>query len=275
MMKALYFFVCKDLVRGARVQQRHLKWELKTCLSIIFLKFAKYAQLKSKYKILTFLFVSLFFSHNAISDSFESWKDIDSYYNKKKIDIYSLQDSDLEKLKIIKSIPKDFALLENVTKKKEIFYFITYPIIYKNNKDIQIERRVVLDIEKRYKKKIIEEDDIQDLKKLSKKYKLETDIIDKTLFKKLKQRINVIPISLALGQAIIESGWGQSRFAIEGNAIYGQWTFNAKQGLIPKKRDPDKNHTVKKFETLSESVKSYMYNINAVISKVSSITNAN
>ena len=111
--------------------------------------------MKSKYKILTFLFVSLFFSHNAISDSFESWKDIDSYYNKKKIDIYSLQDSDLEKLKIIKSIPKDFALLENVTKKKEIFYFITYPIIYKNNKDIQIERRVVLDIEKRYKKKLL------------------------------------------------------------------------------------------------------------------------
>ena len=81
-------------------------------------------------------------------------------------------------------------------------------------------------------------------------------------FKKLKQRINIIPISLALGQAIIESGWGQSRFALEGNALYGQWTTNEQRGIIPEARDEDKNHAVLKFDSLQKSVQAYMHNIN-------------
>ena len=55
----------------------------------------------------------------------------------------------------------------------------------------------------------------------------------------------MIPISLALGQAIIESGWGQSRFALEGNALYGQWTTNENRGLIPEDRDEDKTRRIK------------------------------
>ena len=62
---------------------------------------------------------------------------------------------------------------------------------------------------------------------------------DLKLFKNLKQRINVIPTSLALAQAIVESGWGQSRFALEGNAIYGQWTTNEQKGIVPEDRDED------------------------------------
>ena len=82
------------------------------------------------------------------------------------------------------------------------------------------------------------------------------------LFRKLKQRINIIPVSLALGQAIIESGWGQSRFATEGNALYGQWTTSEDKGIIPQDRDEDKTHAVLKFKNLSESVEAYMFNIN-------------
>ena len=78
----------------------------------------------------------------------------------------------------------------------------------------------------------------------------------------MKQRINIVPVSLAIGQAIIESGWGQSRFALQGNALYGQWTYDQQEGLIPEKRDPEKSHAVKKFDKLEDSVRSYMFNLN-------------
>ena len=117
-------------------------------------------------------------------------------------------------------------------------------------------------MKKKFKNKTISEKEIKELEELANKYKLDTGPLNRILFKKLFQRINVIPISLALGQAIIESGWGQSRFAIEGNALYGQWTYDQQQGLVPEDRDADKTHVVKKFKTLEDSVISYMFNIN-------------
>ena len=64
-------------------------------------------------------------------------------------------------------------------------------------------------------------------------------------------------MSLALGQAIIESGWGQSRFATEGNALYGQWTTSEDKGIIPQDRDEDKTHAVLKFKDLANENTKY------------------
>ncbi len=197
-----------------------------------------------------------------LSETIKSWKEVDHHYKKNKIDIFNLQESQIEKLKIYKSLPEDFANLEDVQKKKEIFFLIVYPMIYKINQNIKIERQRIEDIQKKFKNKTISGNNIQELEELAKKYKLNKGPIDRNLFKKLLQRINIIPVSLALGQAIIESGWGQSRFAIKGNALYGQWTYDQQQGLIPEKRDANKKHVVKKFTSLQDSVKSYMFNIN-------------
>ena len=168
----------------------------------------------------------------------------------------------MDKLKIYESFPEDFVSLDDVKKKKEIFFLVAYPMIHKTNENIKIERQQIKDIEKKFKNKTISKKEIKELEELANKYKLDTGPLDRILFRKLLQRINIIPMSLALGQAIIESGWGQSRFAIEGNALYGQWTYDQQQGLIPKQRDPDKTHAVKKFDRLEDSVKSYMFNIN-------------
>ena len=222
----------------------------------------KFVPLKPKYFFLILIVVNCLLSPLTNAETVQSWKEIDRYYKKNQINIFNLQDSKIKKLKIYTSIPEDFTSLENVKKKKEIFFLIAYPLIYEANKNIKIERQRIQNIEKKYKNKTISPEDIQELKKLGKKYKLTTDLVDRIVFKKLLQRINVIPVSLALGQAIIESGWGQSRFAIKGNALYGQWTYDQQQGLIPEKRDIDKNHAVKKFNTLEDSVKSYMFNIN-------------
>ena len=67
--------------------------------------------------------------------------------------------------------------------------------------------------------------------------------------------------SIALAQAAKESGWGTSRFALEGNAIFGQWTWDG-QGIAPLKRDGDKNHKILKFPILRASVKAYKNNLN-------------
>ena len=74
-------------------------------------------------------------------------------------------------------------------------------------------------------------------------------------------RMDVVPASIALAQAAKESGWGTSRFALEGNAIFGQWTWDG-QGIAPLKRDDNKNHKILKFPILRASVKAYKNNLN-------------
>ena len=80
-------------------------------------------------------------------------------------------------------------------------------------------------------------------------------------FAKLKIRLDIIPVSIALAQAANESGWGTSRFALEGNALFGQWTWS-KKGISPKNKDPDQNHKILQFQILKASVRAYKNNLN-------------
>ena len=70
-----------------------------------------------------------------------------------------------------------------------------------------------------------------------------------------------IPVSLALAQAAKETGWGTSRFAQEGNALFGQWTWSG-EGLKPKDADQNEGHKVMKFNVLQASVRAYQRNLN-------------
>ena len=85
--------------------------------------------------------------------------------------------------------------------------------------------------------------------------------VKKSDFGELMTRMDIIPVSIALAQAAKESGWGTSRFALEGNAIFGQWTWDG-QGIAPLKRDSNKNHKILKFPILRASVKAYKNNLN-------------
>jgi Bax protein len=82
-------------------------------------------------------------------------------------------------------------------------------------------------------------------------------------FAALKARVDIIPASLALAQAANESGWGTSRFVREGNALFGQWTWDSSQGIAPKDRQEGKgNYSVRSFPDLGGSVSAYMRNLN-------------
>ena len=219
----------------------------------------KYDPLKSSLLIFFFGFL-LNSSLNA--GEFHNWVDLNKYYKKNNFIPEILTQENIGHLPIISELPDDFSEIQDVPTKKKLFYLVTLPLIYNTNTSIMQERRMVINIEKKFARKELNKNETDEIIRLSKKYKLDYSEINTKLFRKLKQRINIIPVSLALGQAIIESGWGQSRFATEGNALYGQWTTSEDKGIIPQDRDEDKSHAVLKFKNLSESVEAYMFNIN-------------
>ena len=148
-------------------------------------------------------------------------------------------------------------------KKKSIFIAILLPIALKGNELVLEERKLM--------KIAFSSNNIYQIELYSKKYRVKN--FKKMKFSKLNRlelnniklelltKINEIPISMILAQAIIESGWGSSRFAQQGNALFGEWTWKNNDGIKPQK-NLDANHSVKNFESLSDSVNSYILNLN-------------
>ena len=65
-----------------------------------------------------------------------------------------------------------------------------------------------------------------------------------------------VPISIIIAMAGIESAWGTSRFATEGNALFGVRTWDLKNTPHMKaKGNPDASWGVKKYKTKCQSVK--------------------
>lgn len=219
----------------------------------------KYDPLKSS---LLLFFFGFLLNSSLNAGEFHNWVDLNKYYKKNNFIPEILTQENIGHLPIISELPDDFSEIQDVPTKKKLFYLVTLPLIYNTNTSIMQERRMVINIEKKFARKELNKNETDEIIRLSKKYKLDYSEINTKLFRKLKQRINIIPVSLALGQAIIESGWGQSRFATEGNALYGQWTTSEDKGIIPQDRDEDKTHAVLKFKNLLESVEAYMFNIN-------------
>lgn len=96
---------------------------------------------------------------------------------------------------------------------------------------------------------------------LAKRYRLENDGSAK-FWRRLLGRVDVVPLSLLMAQAAIESSWGRSRFAKLGNNYFGQWCFKAGCGIVPAKRTDGANHEVASFDSVSGSVSAYILNLN-------------
>ena len=150
-------------------------------------------------------------------------------------------------------LPKDIKTLGDTRQKRELFIKIILPLILNENQKITEDRKKLF--------KILAKDfntvgERVWLKRRFKEYKIE----DKDL-SKLKMRMDIVPVSIAIAQAANESGWGTSRFALEGNALFGQWTWS-KKGISPKKQDPNSNHKILQFQVLKASVRAYKNNLN-------------
>ncbi len=166
---------------------------------------------------------------------------------------------DVREKKLVKPVsltllPNEIKMIENTKQRKDFFIQIILPLILKENNNIRLDRNRLF--------KIINKSNNTNLEKkwLSKKFK-QYGIPSKDL-STLKIRMDEIPVSLAIAQAAKETGWGTSRFALEGNALFGQWTWSG-EGLKPKDSDGDEGgHKVMKFNVLQASVRAYQRNLN-------------
>ena len=169
---------------------------------------------------------------------------------------YKLED--VRKKKLVKPValtllPQEIKNIENTKKRKELFIQIVLPLILKENNNIRLDRKRLFNIINKSKNSNLEK------KWLEKKYK-QYGVPSKDL-SILKIRMDEIPVSLAIAQAAKETGWGTSRFAQEGNALFGQWTWSG-EGLKPKESDKNEGHKVMKFNVLQASVRAYQRNLN-------------
>ena len=102
-----------------------------------------------------------------------------------------------------------------------------------------------------------------DLEKQWLRQKLLEYKVKKGDLKELEVRMDIIPTSIALAQAENESGWGTSRFATEFNALFGEYTYNYSDGVVPLLREEGEKHLVKAFDSVDKSVQSYFINLNS------------
>jgi len=165
---------------------------------------------------------------------------------------------DVRQKKLVKPValtllPAEIKMIENTKKRKEFFIQIVLPLILKENNNIRLDRKTLFNIINKNNNTKIEK------KWLKNKFK-QYGIPSKDL-SILKIRMDEIPVSLAIAQAAKETGWGTSRFAQEGNALFGQWTWSG-EGLKPKEADENKGHKVMKFNVLQASVRAYQRNLN-------------
>jgi Bax protein len=148
--------------------------------------------------------------------------------------------------------------------KKRFFLFVFAPLVLRSNELILEERR---QLEMVLKKPTLSEADQKWLSDLAVEYGLATpkstpdgSSVDRA---ELLARVDAVPVSLALAQAATESGWGTSRFADEGNALFGQWSWS-KTAMIPENARAELGHYgVRAFESPFHSIAAYMDNLNS------------
>jgi len=153
----------------------------------------------------------------------------------------------------IGKLPYELKEIQNTKKRKDLFIQIVLPLILEENNKILLDRKKLFAILNK------NNNSNSDNNWLNKKFK-QYGVSSKDL-PTLKRRMDIIPPSMAIAQAAKETGWGTSRFALEGNALFGQWTYTDK-GIKPAAADAGTTHKVMMFNVLKSSVRAYTRNLN-------------
>ena len=169
---------------------------------------------------------------------------------------YNLKD--VRKTKLVKPVrlsllPNEMKMIESTEKRKNLFIQIILPLIIEENNRIKLNRIKLFSILNKNHNSNAEK------KWLNEKFK-QYGVLNKDL-STLKVRMDTVPVSLAIAQSAKETGWGTSRFALEGNALFGQWTWSG-EGIKPADADHNTTHKVMKFKILKSSIRAYQRNLN-------------
>lgn len=164
---------------------------------------------------------------------------------------------------ILEGIPADLDASVSTPDKKLTFFMGLLPMILLANQEIARERKEVLGIVSRHRAMAARDGDQQRLDAILARYGLRGNpFTDHRIRSRLLRRVDTIPPSLVLAQAANESAWGTSRFARDGNNLFGEWTYKTGTGIIPDARPTGETYEVRKFSSIYASIRSYMNNLN-------------
>ena len=155
--------------------------------------------------------------------------------------------------------------LDFLSQSKKDFVKTLLPLISYQNQNILLERSKLEELRASLiDHNTLPNNDLKFLNKISKKYRIKTaDKHKYDLVNELLNRVDIIPNSIVLAQAANESGWGSSRFAREFNALFGEYTYDYSDGVVPLLREEGEKHLVKTFTSVDKSVQSYFNNLNS------------
>lgn len=162
---------------------------------------------------------------------------------------------------LLRSIPGDLSQNASVAERKANFVRILLPVVLAENQQIRQQRAWLQDC---LQQGVTNLDDgvRQQLQQLANSYRVSGDLRKPLVQQRLLQRVDEVPVALALAQAANESGWGTSRFVRQANNLFGHWTYRRDKGIVPRDREEGKRHRVRVFSSLRTSVRAYLHNLN-------------
>ncbi|WP_300668058.1 glucosaminidase domain-containing protein [Desulfoluna sp.] len=156
----------------------------------------------------------------------------------------------------------DFSIIPIVSEKKEAFFAFMMPLIEAENNAILARRQRLNQL---HTSEAYAPSEYAWLEELAAAYKVDPFSPDSPEDREaLRTRVDMVPLSLAMAQAANESAWGTSRFAREGNNLFGQWVYGKGKGMVPKNRTKGASHEVARFDNVADSVRSYLHNLNTL-----------
>src|SRR5690606_10452691 len=167
------------------------------------------------------------------------------------------------KFESVSELP-DFESYTDPGSRKEVFFQFMMSFVESQNQEIlQTRSRLLPMVDVLRLNHPLTNIERADLYEIAQEYRLDTtDLSERQIAEELLMRVDIIPTSLVLAQAANESAWGMSRFAREGNNIFGQWCFDEGCGLVPGKRRSDASHEVRAFASVDASIRAYFLNLN-------------
>ncbi len=200
--------------------------------------------------------------------SITSFDDFSSYFQQQGYSIQNWKKGTQEVPRfVILDIPEEWrkriAPEVPVPEKKQIFFRLTIPLAFVANNIVAADQAKLRDVRKKYRETgSVPAADQDWLQKAASEYAVKMEKITEEVFVALEERIDIIPPSLMIAQMAEESGWGTSRFAAEGNALFGQWSYTG--GLKPEEQRSGKgDYRVEAFKTPLGSIRAYMTNLNS------------
>lgn len=171
---------------------------------------------------------------------------------------------------IAADVPDGLKDMRVIDRRKSLFFRTVLPMILIVNESIASERSLLLELQAITQSETFEESDLDEdgtiwLIDMAKRYGIDMDADDVTLrdaVDVLTLRVAPIPTSLAMAQAVEESAWGTSRFAREGNALFGQWVWSEDAGIVPEDQREGQAYAVRAFDSPLQSVFGYAKNLN-------------